>query len=390
MSNPHVEILDNILEEFGFLTDVFGTKPRMENMLAIFLGITISTSATLSSFASVLGAWKDQSSLNRFLTKAKWKLSDFYSAYFGWIEKMITGAKTVYFIIDDTKSRKTGGHIQKTAIDYDHNEGRNILCHTLVLSLVKFGNLELPFLPLLYDKKKKGEPGFKSKLDLAIDQAKEFLKHAGKNQKVIFLFDSWYCAQKVIDSLPEGVWWVSRLKKNRLVKISGFWYSLKEFQGRVKSWNFRRVKIRDDYAWACSFRIEVKGLGLVTLVAAKPLRHSRIMTFFISNMAVDAEKILGHYAERWGIEVFIRTSKQNLGLDGYQMRKLKGNRRYWSLVLLTYSILSVLQRRWRSTCKTIGDALAKLRKLLQKDSLDFEMCFGRMIEFYVERKFAKL
>jgi hypothetical protein len=78
--------------------------------------------------------------------------------------------------------------------------------------------------------------------------------------------------------------------------------------------------------------------------------------------------------------------KQNLGLDGYQMRKYKGIRRYWAIVQLTYAILAVLRRHWKRTCRTIGEAITKLRK----HAKDYEKKLGEVIENYVRRKFAKL
>lgn len=72
------------------------------------------------------------------------------------------------------------------------------------------------------------------------------------------------------------------------------------------------------------------------------------------------------------------------------MRKYRGNRRYWALVLLTYAILSVLQRCWKKTCKTIGDAIAALRERMQMHAQDYGIGYGELIEIYVAEKNAKL
>ena len=159
----------------------------------------------------------------------------------------------------------------------------------------------------------------------------------------------------------------------------------------MNSWDHRKVKVKDGFhVWACSVRIEVKNLGVVTLVLAKPSKHSRQIAFFVSNLDVSAQEILRHYSERWEVEVFFRAAKQNLGLDGYQMRKYKGNRRYWALVLLAYAILSVLQRCWKKSCKTIGDSIAALRKRMQTHVQDYGRSYGELIEIYVGEKIAKL
>ena len=133
----------------------------------------------------------------------------------------------------------------------------------------------------------------------------------------------------------------------------------------------------------------MNGLGIVTLVMTKLHHYSKEYLVFISNLD-DATEILEGYEERWDIEVFFRSVKQNLGIGDVQMRKYLGNRRYWSIVLLTYSLISFLQHRWRKTCKTAGDTLAKLRKLLQNAAANYGRSLGAFIHFVVCKKFAKL
>lgn len=363
----------------------------MENLLAFVLSITLCPSPTIQGFADWLGNWKNQSSLNRFLTESGWKLANFWNSYWRWLGQKASQQKgPIYFIIDDSKAEKTGDMIQKATKDFDHCLGKQVLCHTFVVSLLKLAGGNFPLQLTLYDKTKKDKPDFKSKLDIAVEQARKFIQITGKRDEVIFLFDSWYCCFKFISSLPKWAGWVSRPKRNRLVMVSGFWQSLKEFQGCVKSWDYRRVKVKDGLlVWACSVRIEMKGLGMVTLVLAKPSRHSRRVEFFVSNLQVSEEEILRHYSQRWEVEVFFRAAKQNFGLDGYQMRKFRGNRRYWSLVLLSYAILSVLQGCWKRTCKTIGEAIAELRLRMQKQAMNYEMSYGLLVENYLAGKNAK-
>ena len=364
----------------------------MENLLAFVLGISICPSTTIQGFANWLGEWKDQSSLNRFLSESSWKLADFWKNYWGWLGQKASQQKGfIYFIIDDSKAKKTGGKIEKAMKDFDHCLGKQVLCHTFVVSLLKLAGSNFPIQLTLYDKTKKDKPDFKSKLDIAIEQAQKFIQIIGENKQVIFLFDSWYCCEKFISTLPKWAGWVSRPKRNRLVKIDGFWSKLPELSGCVKPWDYRKVKVKEGYfVWACSVRIEMSTLGVVTVVLAKPSKHARRVEFFVSNLDASAEEILRHYSERWEVEVFFRAAKQNLGLDGYQMRKYRGNRRYWSLVLLSYAILSVLRHQWKKTCRTIGDAIAELRNRMQKQAKDYGRGYGEMIENYVGGKNAKL
>jgi hypothetical protein len=64
--------------------------------------------------------------------------------------------------------------------------------------------------------------------------------------------------------------------------------------------------------------------------------------------------------KRWGIEVFYRDAKQALGLESYQVRKLKAIKRHWYLVFTAYSLLKlgVLKGGLGKlvNAKTIGEA----------------------------------
>ncbi len=371
-------ILDKIFGEFSFLTDVFNSRPKLENFIGSFVGISCSSASTITSFTSLFGNWKNQSSFNRFFTESKWDLELLTEKY----QKSLIEKPPDYFIVDDSKNKKTGEMMDKIYKDFDSSKRETVLCHTVVVSLLKTKEICTPFELTLYDKNKK--TNFKSKLTITAEQIQK--SKAIIDRSTIFLFDSWYCNPEVITAIPKENCWISRLKRNRTLKIGKFWYKPPEIIGLVKSWEYSRVKIKDKYFWACSIRTEVKNLGIATVVIVKPKQYSKYAEFFISNFDLNAEEILNHYSERWAIEVFFRTAKQDLGLDGYQMRSYKANRRYWSLVILSYSILSSLQQLWRKTCKTIGQTIKRLKKYLQ----NYGSSFSRVIETYVDRKFAKL
>ena len=387
----HDVVLDTIFDKLDFITDAFPTKPKAENFLAFFLGISLCPLSTLKGFSEWLDGWKNQSSLNRFLTSGCWNPNDLQKMSLKWLAEVIAAShQTIYLIIDDSKAKKTGKFIEKVYFDHDTSIGKSILCHTFLTSILRIGSLELPFATELYDKTKKHKPGFKSKLDIANEHIEAFLRIVPFKDKIVILFDSWYCAAKIISKLPSDVSWVSRLKRNRTIKIDGFWFKPDEILSCVKTWNFKRIRINGESYWGCPLRVEVKELGVVTLIIVKKKRYSKYAEFFVSNIDAPAKIILQHYSQRWRIEVFFRSIKQDFGMGGYQMRKFKGIRRYWALVLLTYTIVSVLRNKWKKTCRTIGEAIAKLRALVQKQAQDYGRSYGAMIENYVEEKNAKL
>ena len=70
--------------------------------------------------------------------------------------------------------------------------------------------------------------------------------------------------------------------------------------------------------------------------------------------------ILKTYLKRWEIDSFYRDAKQELGLEDYEVRKMRGMRRHWLMVFLADALLQLGSRRgepvaWIGTClKTVG------------------------------------
>ena len=53
----------------------------------------------------------------------------------------------------------------------------------------------------------------------------------------------------------------------------------------------------------------------------------------------DVKTILKTYLKRWRIDSFYRDAKQELGLEDYEVRKMRGLRRHWLMVFLAHTLL---------------------------------------------------
>ena len=76
------------------------------------------------------------------------------------------------------------------------------------------------------------------------------------------------------------------------------------------------------------------------------------------------ERVIELFLLRGGIEGFHRESKQQLGLEDYQLRNSRGIERYLFLVLLVYVLLLLLcQKQMRESFepKTIGELREHLK-----------------------------
>ena len=108
----------------------------------------------------------------------------------------------------DSKIQKTGEKIQGAGWEFDHCKKLNILCFSIVFAVVMIEGFELP-LPFAVEackKRKKGQKRKKSKITIAMKMIAAFAKLAERAAKKIVLFDSWYCAAKLIKSIPADVY----------------------------------------------------------------------------------------------------------------------------------------------------------------------------------------
>jgi hypothetical protein len=79
-----------------------------------------------------------------------------------------------------------------------------------------------------------------------------------------------------------------------------------------------------------------------------------------NKLSWDAKTILKAYLKRWRIDSFYREAKQDLGLEDYEVRKLRGIRRHWLMVFLAQTLLQLSPKGGRSigsvevSLKTVG------------------------------------
>ncbi|MHA1381503.1 MAG: transposase [Candidatus Helarchaeota archaeon] len=70
--------------------------------------------------------------------------------------------------------------------------------------------------------------------------------------------------------------------------------------------------------------VKMHRIGMVKLVVIKNKHDSQDGILLVStNLEFNAKKIIRIYSKRWDIEVFYRSTKTDLGLGKYMLRKLK-------------------------------------------------------------------
>jgi len=247
-------------------------------------------------------------------------------------------------VIDDTLTHKTGKFIEAVGIFKDHCEKRYVLAHNIVTSI--FVRRDGTFHPLhfrLYLKeeycKEKGIP-FKTKIELAQELVEEALGLGLEIEGV--LFDNWYASKEFIGFLRgRTLGWVTRLKSDRNVKIRGTYMQIRDFAATLPREAFKKVVVGKTPYWTFSKAVDLKGVGRVRIVISYDNEEfqGEPAYFATDNLQWESSRILNAYARRAKTEGFYRDAKQNLGLEAYQLRDLRGIKRHWCLVFLAYSLL---------------------------------------------------
>jgi SRSO17 transposase len=342
-----MRVVANIPEGFEEAIEVFRPyfgAPAFEHFKRYVLGLIVSENLTVEGINRIYIEAMHPSSLNRFLTAGIWRQDRVNDARINMLKAKGALAGKGWLVIDDTLTHKTGEMIEAVGIFWDHCEKRHVLAHNIVtMEFVTPKGKSYPLDFRLYLKedlceKKKFE--FKTKIQLARELIEYALSLGLEIQGV--LFDSWYAAKDLIGYLRDNsLWWVTRLKSDRNIKIRGEYVQIREFAATLPKVAFRGVRIGKTTYQVFSKAVDLKGVGKVRIVISydKEDFSEDPVYFATDQIRWEATRILKTYGNRSKIEAFFRDTKQNLGLEDYQLRDLRGIKRHWYLIFLAYSLL---------------------------------------------------
>lgn len=358
------EEFDQLLERFR---EHFGS-PAFEHFKRYVLGLILSENLTVEGINRIFIESGHPSNLNRFLTDVVWEQQELNDTRLDVLKADGALSARGCLAIDDTLSHKTGKKIEAVGILYDHSENRYVLAHNIVTA--QFIEPQAAHHPVdfrLYLKKdhcqEKGIE-FKTKIDLAKELVNKALEHKLNIEAV--LFDSWFASKDFIKFLASHrLDWITKLKADRNVKIRGHYMAIGDFAETLPGEAFRRIEVGDQTYWVFRKTVDLKGVGKVRIFIShqnEDLSDSPSL-FATNRLRWEGKKALRTYSLRWKIETFYRDAKQNLGLEDYQLRDLRGIKRHWYLVFVAYSLLvsgllGVKGKRNPKQISPIGDLIA--------------------------------
>jgi SRSO17 transposase len=337
------EIPDELEKALAPYRKHFGA-PAFEHFKRYVFGLMVSENLTVEGISRVFLEAPHSSSLNRFLTWAIWEQEDVNLSRLEQLKQQGPLAGKGRLLVDDSLSHKTGEHIEGVGIFKDHSQGRYVLAHSIVTA--EFEAPDGTHHPLgfrLYLKKdycQRMGLTFKTKIELAMELV-ELAVSLGLEIECV-LFDNWYASKDFMRFLKQHkLHWVTRLKGDRNIKIRGEYVQIQDFAAALPREAFKRMVVDKEPYWVFSKAVDLKGVGRVRILISHESRDlsDSAVYYATDNVHWDPKRILRTYARRWKIETFYRDSKQNLGLEDYQLRDLRAIKRHWCLVFLAYSLL---------------------------------------------------
>jgi len=321
------------------------SKPQLDNFGKYLTGLMVCDKKNVTAINNSFVGHKDQSALNNWLTDSSWPDEKLDKARkdLAKDELKAKNVKNGKLIVDDTLNHKTGEHMEGVDFHFDHAEGKITLGHQLVTTHLVAGRYSIPIDFALYQRDE-GQPSFKSKIDLA----KQLIAKAVADG---FCFDCvvtdvWYFNFEMT-SYIEGVGkdWVAGCKINRLIQTGNGYVSLADYLKNVPKEAFKEVYVKTQagkrYFWTYAKNVTLKKhhqrVRIVFSYEGEIAGEPKVLA--TNRLEWDAKTILETYLLRWNIDAFYRDAKQELGLEDYEVRKLRGTKRHWLMVFLAATLL---------------------------------------------------
>jgi hypothetical protein len=296
---------------------------------------------------------------------------------------------TGYLIGDDsTIEKRKGKKMEGLGRHHSTSEDKRVPGHSLVESLYVLLGRRCPLAPQLYRQQgvctAEGVP-FQSKIDLMETTIRTFEPVAGTVTHV--LLDTWYSAKRLWRTARQrGFFITSGLKSNRWLRVEDatapngwVWQQLSDYLAHLSASDYIQLKWprRDEDAYVHIVSTRVRKLYRCQVVIVRqsldtPLSQAR--SWASSDLEASPERLLAHIATRWDIEVLFGDSKEELGVDQYQLMSATAIVRFWTLAMLAYVFLEEerdrLQTQWQRHV-TIGKARREIQRRHRRHLLDW-------------------
>ena len=373
--------LNSFADQFA---DVFNHPAQLEHFKEMLAGLLISENKTVAGIHQRIIDADGYDALRRFMSRNNWSADKLTEARLGWVKDQLpknTGSPTV-IAIDPTFVHHTGENIYGVYWYWNYAKRAYVLAQRVVLSTWVSPSTQVPLTARLYHR------GFLEEQRLYLEEKKPAADASEdaweEYNSLVAAYEEneknhvkqWQLVQEIVDECEEhgfpkeayvldaalltpelaeriekhGQAWVSRLAKNRLVQVRGSQCeSLLSFAKSLPKNSFKAVQVKTRHGeirtyWCFSKCIYVKGWQKVRVVISYDnAKLDGEPIFIVTNKKnwTQPGKIVQLYTYRDPIEHSIRDEKQELGLEGSQMRSEQAVRKHWELSFVAHTFLEL-------------------------------------------------
>ena len=334
---PHLSCTEP-LDEFASLS-----YHHTNHAKAYVSGLIAASNKTIEGIANHVMPSGSERALNKFLGEYDWDDEELNLERLEELQRHgeTRWSRKGYVVIDDSFTEKTGEQIPNVGRFYDHAEGDYIWGQNLVYTFYTDHKTGYPVGFRLYEK------GAETKIELAKELVQEAEEDADCPART-YLFDSWYCAQELIEEIESyGKDWISVLKSNRKVEFANKEWRIDELHEEVELTD-REVDGEQYRVW--SKKLPVSKLGekrvmIVEKVTEEADEENPVKYLVTNEIDAPSPHLIRSYGYRWRIETFFEDSKQDLGFADCEAQRSTSARRHWQLVMLAYSLARLAPAR---------------------------------------------
>ena len=405
--------LDESLRQFAERFRQELSKPQYQYFVIVLLGLMLCEGRrTLQGLLRQIADGPSLAGLSRFLSQAPWQAAavvEVWLAHFREEMQPEVAAEvqrqrreqpkrqgrpklpivTGYLIGDDSTIEKgKGKKMEGLGLHHSTTQDKRVRGHSLVESLYVVRGRRCPLAPQLYRQQKvcegEGVP-FASKIELMETTIRTFEPIAGTVTHV--LLDSWYSAKRLWRAAREREFLITTgIKCNRWLAVAdptapkGWkWQRLSEYTAQLRASDYVELAWpkgeKTVYVHVITTRVRSLYRCQVVIVRQSlddPVSQARYWAS--SDLEASPQTLLLHIAARWDIEVLFGDSKEELGLDQYQLMSAVAIVRFWTLAMLAYVFLEEerhrLQQQWQCHV-TIGQARREIQRRHRRHVLDW-------------------
>jgi len=319
----------------------------------------------------------DRSNMCRFLSESPWDSDTINQNRINQLNHLIEleqqkSKEPIFEIFDDTMISKSNHskHIEGMGKLFSHVTGKYEWSHCLLGHHAIVGKLSVPMNMTHYLREEyclENSLPFKSKIDSVIEQLK-LLKVTEGVQRYLLL-DKWFSSVKLLyAALKEGLHVLVPLKSNRIIYPHGISTKIRDYANSLDKLSLDSVTVKEQLFHVHRYEGNLKNFENAVVLISYEYKNGEFrepMFILSTDISLGNREIIEYYLKRWTIEVSFQYQKDKLGLDHYQIRSLNAIKRFWLIVQLALTYLSI--QNYHSHNTIIGDMI-RIEKIKATES----------------------